>query len=231
MSGILRKRLIWLAVIVTIGVVIYFAAWHYVGKWTPERDLYPTQGVSVSESNGAINWPNVKALGADFAYIRMGSGSAVRDSKFADNFAGARKADMRVGALHQYNLCDIAQDQATNFVTTVPRYSAALPPAIELDFREGCKKRPARSLVLSELGTFLNQIESHSGKPAILLIRKSFEQKYQVSKGISRTIWVAGNFFEPEYAAKPWAMWQANAYYRIWGIDGPVQWNVVQASE
>ncbi len=226
-----RKKLVLLAVLAIIAGIAGFAAWNYIGKWTPPRDQYPTQGVSVSESSGSINWPNVKALGADFAYVQVGLGSNVRDRNFAANFMGARKAGLRVGAMHQYSLCDVAQEQATNFVTTVPRSSAALPPAVALDFHEACKTRPVRSLVLSELGTFLNQIESHSGKPAILRISQDFEEQYKVSEAIGRTIWVTGNFFEPDYAAKPWVMWQANEYYRIRGIEGPVRWSVVQGSE
>ena len=151
-----------------------------------------------------------------------------RDANFAANYAQASDAGLRTGALHHYSLCRLAQDQATNFVTTVPRDPAALPPAVELSFQEGCADRPNRSLVLSELGTFLNQIERHTGKPALLLIRPDFEDMYRISEAVPRTIWLSGNFFPPDYAAKPWVMWEANAHYRIAGIDGPVKWNVVR---
>ncbi len=230
MSRSIRNKLIGLAAIVAGLAALYFIAAAFVSGWTPPRDQYPTQGVSVSQDDGIINWPNVRALGADFAYIRATAGSETRDINFAANFAEAQTEELRVGAVHQYSLCRLAQDQATNFVTTVPRNPRALPPAVELSFDDTCTDRPTRSLVLSELETFLNQIESHAGKPALLLIRPEFEEEYRISEANPRTIWLSGNFFPPDYAAKPWVMWQANDYYKIRGIDGPVAWNVVRSS-
>lgn len=223
-----KAKLITAAAIIMAGVVLYLIAVQFIRSWTPPRDQYPVQGVSVSETNGAITWPNVKALGADFAYLRATAGSDTRDTAFATNMAGAKQTGLRVGAVHEYDLCRLAQDQATNFVTTVPRDPAMLPPVISFGFSESCTDRPARSLVLAELGTFRNQIESHLGKPALLRITPEFEEMYRLSADVQRTIWLIGNFFPPDYGTKPWVMWQANDYYHIEGIEGPVQWNVIK---
>lgn len=228
MSRRIKKWFVALILIAAAAAAVYAAAWKFVVGWTPPRGQYPLQGLTVSESNGPVIWPSVKALGADFAYVRATAGAGKRDVSFAENYAQANQAGLRTGALHQYSLCRMAQDQATNFVTTVPRDADALPPAVELSFQDNCAKRPTRALVLSELGTFLNQIERHTGKPAVLLIRPDFEKSYRVSEAIPRTIWLSGNFLPPDYAAKPWVMWEANRYYRIKGIDGPVRWNVVR---
>jgi lysozyme len=114
------------------------------------------------------------------------------------------------------------------FLTSVPRNDRALPPAVQLDFSETCKGRPNRALILSELATFLNQIEAHSGTPAILLLTQEFEKEYQVSKSIDRTVWLEGDWFAPDYSARPWVMWTANAQRRVRGIDGSVRWVVVR---
>lgn len=212
-----------------VGVVLVLAgvvAWTFALSWRPSSQ-YTFQGVDVSEDQGVVEWPTVKAGGADFAYLRATYGADGRDRLFAANWEGVRASGIRRGALHVYSLCRLAADQANNFNTTVPRTSDALPPAVEVDFAEDCQSRPVRNVVLGELRRFMSMVEAHSGKPALLKISKRFEAAYQITGAIPRTIWVMQNFFQPDYTARPWRMWQASDMRRIDGIDGPVRWNVV----
>ena len=214
--------------VIMVAAALAGLAWHYLASWTPSRDDYPVQGLSVGNADGRIGWPTIVAMGADFAYIHASSGADERDRRFAENIAGAAQAGIGFGAIHDFSLCDTASAQAANFVTTVPRIPDMLAPAVSLDFSEGCSERPDRSKLLSELNIFLNQIESHSGKPAILRISPQFEDRYGISQGIARPVWLVRDYFAPEYAAKPWAIWQANARYSIMGAQGPVRWSVVK---
>jgi lysozyme len=215
--------------IIMLGIALAaFAGWRYVTAWAPSRDEYPVQGIVVNESNGSPNWAELGATGVDFAYITAVEGARARDAEFQANLAGAQDAGIRFGALHHFDICRLASDQATMFITSVPRNERALPPAVQLDFSETCKGRPNRALILSELATFLNQIEAHSGTPAILLLTPEFEKEYQVSKSIDRTVWLEGNWLLPDYSARPWVMWTANLKRRIDGVDGPVRWVVVR---
>lgn len=215
--------------IIMLGIALAaFAGWRYVTAWAPSRDEYPVQGIVVNESNGRPNWAELGATGVDFAYITAVEGARARDAEFQANLAGAQDAGIRFGALHHFDICRLASDQATMFITSVPRNERALPPAVQLDFSETCKGRPNRALILSELATFLNQIEAHSGTPAILLLTPEFEKEYQVSKSIDRTVWLEGNWLLPDYSARPWVMWTANLKRRIDGVDGPVRWVVVR---
>tara|TARA_R110000772_G_scaffold14520_17_gene41967 strand:- start:16699 stop:17364 length:666 start_codon:yes stop_codon:yes gene_type:complete len=214
--------------IIIVLIIIAFVLRNIAVGWAPPRDQYPVQGVSVDASQGKITWHVAGATGVDFAYIRATNGAEERDPRFAENIKGARDAGIRYGAVHEYDLCRLATDQATAFVTTVPREENILPPAVRLAYDNGCTDRPGRALVLSELNTFLNQIEGHSGKPAIIIVSKIFEEDYNISSGINRTFWLEGNFFPPDYATKPWVMWRASDMRRISGIEGPVNWNVVR---
>lgn len=209
------------------GAVLLGAGWFFWTRWAPSRERYPVQGVSVSAAQGEIDWPSLRANGADFAYIRATAGVGHRDPAFAANWAGARGAGLRYGAELVYDLCKLASDQATAFMATVPRDNAALPPVVRLDFSPSCPARPGRDTVVSELNTLLNLIEAHSGKPALLRPGKAFEAAYDTGSGINRTLWLEGDFFPPDYAARPWVMWTASASRRIEGISGPVEWNVV----
>ena len=194
----------------------------------PSTSEYPVQGIIVSEANGKPNWTTLGATGVDFAYLTATDGAAHRDVTFEDNLEGVKQAGIRYGALHRFDICRLASDQATLFITTVPRSENALPPAVQVDFSDTCSSRPNRGLILSELGTFIAQIEAHSGKPAILLLGKNFEREYQVSKSIDRTVWAESNWFLPDYTARPWILWTANTGRRISGIDGSVRWAVMR---
>ncbi|HEX7876044.1 MAG TPA: GH25 family lysozyme [Sphingobium sp.] len=212
-----------------VGVVALLgvAAWTYARSWAPARDVYPVQGVSISGDDGAVDWGTLAANGVDFAYIRAAKGAVGRDPTFARNWSAARSAGLRYGALLDFSLCRRAAEQATRFITTVPRDNAALPPVIRLDFDPACSARPGRDAVLSELNTLVNLVESNAGKPALLNISDDFEAKYDIASGINRTLWLDGNFFPPDYATRAWVMWTANDMRHIDGIDGPVRWGVV----
>ena len=227
MLGGNRKLIRWGVLLLGVALMGY-AVWSYVTGWAPSRDTYPVQGIVVNESNGLPIWAELGATGVDFAYITAVQGAVGRDPQFQSNLAAVQEAGIRFGALHHFDLCRSPSEQATMFITTVPRNDSALPPAVQMDFTENCKSRPNRALILSELATFLNQIEAHSGTPAILLLTPEFEKEYQVSKSIDRNIWLEGNGISPDYSARPWVMWTANTQRRVSGIDGAVRWVVVR---
>ena len=207
--------------------VLALALWLYARAWAPSREDYPVQGVTISAAQGAVDWGTLAAQGADFAYIRAARADGRRDAAFAANWRGARAAGMRYGALIEFSPCRSPIDQATGFMTTVPRDNAALPPVIRLAFAPGCAKRPGRDLLLSNLNTLINLVEGQAGKPALLNVTEDFDQAYDIGAGINRTLWLDGNFLAPDYASRPWVMWTATDMRHIDGVDGPVRWNVV----
>lgn len=214
--------------LLTLSALAAVAGWVLATGWAPARARYPVQGVAVSAANGPIDWPTVHAKGADFAYIRASAGSDLRDPAFAGNWASARETGLRYGALHEFSLCRLASDQARQFLSTVPRDNAALPPVVALGFGADCKARPGRDVLLSELATFLNEIEAHGGKPAILRLSPEIEAAYRLSDGLNRTLWLDRDVLVPAYAARPWVLWTANRWRRMSGIAGPVDWTVVR---
>ena len=205
------------------GLALWWAA-----RWTPDRTLYPIQGVTIDAGNGDVHWGSIKAAGADFAYIMGTDGSASVDPQFARNMAAAREAGVQAGAIHRYSLCQLATDQAANFIRHVPRRADALPAVVWLDYDDRCPDRPTRALLLSELATFLAQIEAHMGKRSLIAPGPAFEADYKVTQGIARTTWLRRDFFEPDYGAHPWAMWQSNDYIRLSGAEGTVGWNALR---
>lgn len=233
-GGRSARRRMWTPLRIVVAVVLLLAAgalalWWLAGHWAPSRETYPVQGVAISARNGAVEWPTLRAQGVDFAYLAATGGTQSRDPAFAANWAGARGAGLRYGAIHGFSLCRRASDQARLFIASVPRDNGALPPVVALDFDAACAARPTRDVVLSELNTFLNEIEAHSGKAAILRIAPPFEAAYAISDGINRTIWLERDLFAPDYAAHPWVLWTASHRRRLRGAEETVDWAVVKS--
>lgn len=203
--------------------------WWHLHHWLPERTIYPTQGVEIGVDDGPVNWQSIKAIGADFAYIDASASAFARDPRFVENFEAARAAGMQVGAVHRYDPCQPAEKQAANFVTTVPRDPDLLPPAVELDMlADNCPVRVSDAKVESELMTFLNQVETHTGKPVILKVTRQFESRYEIASTLDRNLWLVRDRFLPDYAGRPWTLWTANSSLANEIAQDDLRWVVVQ---
>jgi lysozyme len=229
-----RKRAIgWRARIAGVLLLAALAgggwAWWYGQNWRPERSEFPVQGVLVGSRDGRVDFNALRAIGASFAYLEASEGAAGRDPAFGRNLAAVRDSGLRFGAVHAYDPCVTAEKQSANFMTIVPRDSGLLPPAIALTrTAEGCEPRVSEQAVESELMTFLNQVEGHVGQPAVLLVSPAFEEAYGISGKIERNLWLERDWFQPDYAGRPWTLWTANSSYRNEASEEPVRWVVLQ---
>lgn len=214
------------ALIVAALALSGVAAWQYATHWRPSTERYPVQGVDVSASDGAIEWNNVSAAGADFAYAVATRGARERDPAFETNWHGMEATGMRRGAVHLYSFCQPAREQANAFNTFVPADADALPVAIDISYDPGCTTRPERDTLVSELKLLAGTIEAHMRKPVLLRISRAVEMDYDISAALPRNLWASGNFIAPSYAARPWRLWRANDMRRVDGIDGPANWDV-----
>src|SRR3546814_8766129 len=99
--------------------------------------------------------------------------------------------------------------------TLFPSPTLFRSPVVWLDYDDRCPDRPTRALLLSELATFLAQIEAHMGKRSLIAPGPNFEADYRVTRGIARPTWLRRDFFPPDYGAHPWALWPATDYVRL----------------
>lgn len=223
----MRLRLLGLAALLALGVGGWL--WWQQQHWQPPRAAYPMQGAEVGSGDGEVDWKALKAIGADFAYLDASASAFARDDRFARNLEDAKAARLQVGALHRYDPCQPAERQAANFVTVVPRDSTLLPPAVELDrLGDDCPAPVSDQAIESELTTFLNQIETHTGKPAILKITPRFQSRYRIAARIDRNLWLVRTRFQPDYAGRPWTLWTANAALATEAGPAPLRWVAVQ---
>ena len=203
--------------------------WWHLHHWTPPRSAYPMQGVEVGAGDGTVNWRALKAIGVNFAYIDASASAFARDPSFVKNFEEARAIRLQLGAVHKYDPCQPADKQAANFVTVVPRDAQMLPPAVELDqLADDCLIKVSDAAIESELTTFLNQIENHTGKAAMLKVSRGFEARYHIAAAVDRNLWLVRDRFEPGYAGRPWTLWTANSALANEADEEPIRWVVVQ---
>lgn len=220
----LKWGMVWLVLAAIVAAGFYYAAIH----WRPSVDRYPVQGITITAEQGAVHWATLHAAGADFAYILATDGDTGRDPNFTENWAGARDAGMRYGAIHIWQLCRLAPDQATNFIANVPADEGALPPAVILRFEGNCADRPDVDVMISELAAFLAMIEAHSENPALLYVTNEFDEAYGITSRVERSFWLQRRLFKPDYGAAPWVMWEATDMLRVEGVEKPARWNVVR---
>ncbi len=202
-------------------------AWWSLQHWTPDPREYPDQGAQIGAADGDVRFGTLKALGGGFVYLDASNGARGSDPRFAANLAAAREAGLKIGAVHRFDPCAMADGQSANFVVLVPRGRDLLPPAIALDaLGDECGVREAA--VESELMTLINQIEAHAGRPAILQVSKAFEDRYGLAGRLERNLWVVGTWARPSYAGRPWLMWTANTALSTEAADEALRWVVVR---
>lgn len=228
-SGRATWRLRLLGAVLLLALLSGAFGWWHLHHWRPDRAIYPVQGIEAAATDGEIDWRAIKAIGADFVYLDASASAFARDPAFVHNLEAARAAGLQVGAVHRYDPCQPADRQAANFVTVVPRDAGLLPAAVELDrLGDDCPLKVNDSAIESELMTFLNQLETHTGKPSLLKITSAFQNRYHVANAFDRNLWLVRDRFAPDYAGRPWTLWTANSALATEAGENPLRWVVLQ---
>lgn len=220
-----------LALAVVLGLA--FAAWLWwdMRSWRPDRALYPEQGAFVPASAGEVRFRTLKAIGAQFVYLPLAPGDTAAEAPggFADRFAAARAAGLKVGVVLEFDPCLAADAQSGMFAQMVPRDKDLLPPAIGLEtVATSCTPKVSDAAVESELMTLINQVETHAGRPAILKLSPAFQARHDTATTLARDLWLARDRARPDYAGRPWLLWSANRALVTEASETPVEWVVVQ---
>jgi lysozyme len=211
--------------VVLVGIAFAGWLWWDMREWRPDEGLYPEQGALVAPDEGAVKFATLKAVGAQFVYLPLTQDTG----DFAARFAAAHTAGLKVGVLLDFDPCLPADRQSGLFAQMVPRDPALLPPAIGLTrLADGCNPKVSDAAVESELMTLINQIEMHSGEPAILRLSPEFEARHRTATALTRDLWLMRDRARPDYAGRPWLLWSANSQLVTEASEEPVEWVVVQ---
>jgi lysozyme len=196
----------------------------------PAAFYYEVRGVDVSHHQGAIDWENLKAGGADFAYIKASEGETFNDPRFSRNWFGAEQAGVLRGAYHFFTQCRTGKAQAANFIRVVPKDPDALPPVIDAEHMGPCKDRNPVTNVASEIQILLDTLEKHYGKRPIIYSTREFHDAYLIGKFPKARFWVRSLILFPRFRKDSWVFWQYHNRGRRDGVIGPVDLNAFRGT-
>lgn len=218
----------WPIVVGTVLAVVSAAtAWGWfvwLPGYRPDLQQGERYGIDVSNHQGRIEWERVALDDISFAYIKATEGGDFVDSRFTENWAGARAAGLTTGAYHFFTLCAAGDRQAQNFLHVVPRSPDALPAAVDLELAGNCGARPGQAAVDRELRAFLALVEEATGVDVVLYVGDDFEARYQVRGSMGRPLWIRRLLRRPDVTG--WVIWQASSFAKVDGVSGRVDLDV-----
>lgn len=210
-----------------LGVVVVAASlWTWwLPHYRPSLAAGERFGIDVSNHQGDIEWDRVASDDIHFAYIKATEGADWVDQRFAMNWAGAADASVDRGAYHFFTLCRSGEEQAANFLRTVPR-DGELPPALDLELAGNCGRRPDAAAVIAEVEAFINAVNTATGDGMMLYIGDDFEARYPTRDRFDRPLWHRRWYRRPNVG--PWVVWQVTGMAHVDGISGDVDLNVMR---
>lgn len=188
--------------------------------------VFPLHGLDVSHHQGEIDWNAVATDPPAFVFMKATEGGDFRDTRFQENWQEAARVGIPRGAYHFFTLCRPGADQARNFIDAVPRDPAALPPVVDLEFGGNCADRPDQAAFVAELQAFLDPVERHYGRSAMIYTTADFYRRYLEGQIEDRPYWAMGLVLQPRFRDAGWTVWQYHHHGTWPGIDGPVDLNV-----
>lgn len=214
------------AALVCLGTWVWYV---WLPGYRPSLHEGERLGIDVSNHQGEVDWERVAGDNIEFAYIKATEGGDFVDEFFARNWEDAGDAGLDRGAYHFFTLCRSGEEQAQNFLRHVPNDPDALPPAIDLELAGNCSKRPSREWVDEEVGRFLEEVESATGRPVALYIGDDFEGEYEIRDELDRPVWHRRILIRPE--SDDWWIWQFSGRSGVDGIEGDADLNVMRGNE
>jgi len=179
-------------------------------------------GIDVSSHQGVIDWGDVAGDGVRFTFVKATEGKTFTDPRFAANWAGARRAGLKVGAYHYFSACRTGAEQARHFLAVVPPGQATLPAVVDVEPDHRCNRGRRWSMVADEVATWLDAVELATGQRPLLYASDSVHQTDLA--GLEAERWVASYSRAPRVAT--WGVWQHTERGQVEGIDGPVDRNL-----
>lgn len=212
-GGTLCFCLVLVAVLFAEGILRF----HY-----PSKTRYPVRGVDVSAHQGEIDWAVLAEQDVQFAYIKATEGSGFTDRLFADNWDGARKSGLRVGAYHFFSFDSAGDTQADRFIGTVPLEEGCLPPAVDVEFYGNkAQNPPLQADVRRELDVLLDRLEEAYGTKPVLYSTGRAYDLYLKGAYAEYPIWIRNVVTKPELPdGRHWTFWQYTGRARLDGYRG-----------
>ncbi|MCY1054714.1 GH25 family lysozyme [Nannocystis sp. SCPEA4] len=180
-------------------------------------------GIDVSIYQGTIDWNAVAADGVVFAWVRVSHSTAVLDSQFAANLAGARAAGIHTGVYQYFEPGEDPIAQAQLLLDNLgPLQPGDMPPMIDV---ESANTVPQAQYV-DAIRAWLDHVEAATGTvPFIYSGYYYWNDNVGSGEFADHPLWIAN--YNPGCPLVPdaWASWTVHQTCdcgTVAGIDGAV---------
>jgi lysozyme len=184
-------------------------------------------GLDLSEYQGKIDWDLVenieKKYPIEFVFIRATAGNDREDSRFEENWLGAKKRKMIRGAYHYYRPNENSLEQAKLFIKLVRLKKGDLPPVLDIE-----KLPKGQSLDSLKVGLrrWLKAVEAHYKVKPIIYTGEKYYDDFLKEDFSDYLFWIANYNFYQERIQEDWLFWQFTEKATISGIKGNVDVNI-----
>lgn len=190
------------------------------------------KGIDVSKYQGTINWPQVKAAGYNFAFIRVGycnydgTINDGYDPYYQTNMAGAIAAGINVGVyVYSYaKTVSSAKVCAQAVAEKVKPYTITMPIAFD------CEDSALYSQIDKQTNTdickaFLSETKNLGYYPILYTYTNFAKTLLDMSQLSAYDLWLADYTGNPSYTG-PYTIWQYSSKGSVSGISGNVDMNI-----
>ena len=217
---------------ITVCLIIVLGLMYFGFIWfnMPSHSEFPIRGIDVSNHQGQINWEDVQGSNFKFVFIKTTEGGDFKDKSFQVNWKQAGKIGLYRGAYHFFTFRKSGNEQANNFIESVPDEANTLPPVVDLEFTGNSRVRLSKPELLQELRIYLSILEQHYNKRPIFYVTYNFYNQYLLGELTGYKIWIRDIFKSPKIEAREWRLWQYSNRGRVRGINTYVDLNVYKGS-
>lgn len=184
-------------------------------------------GLDISEYQGQIDWDLVENIEneypIEFVFIRATAGNDREDSRFEENWIGAKKKKIIRGAYHYYRPNENSLEQVQLFIKTVCLKKGDLPPVLDIE-----KLPKGQSLDSLKIGLrrWLKAIEAHYKVKPIIYTGEKYYNDFLKEDFSDYLFWIANYNFYREKIEDDWLFWQFTEKASVSGIKGNVDVNI-----
>jgi len=180
-----------------------------------------TAGIDVSYYQDTIDWRRVRGAGIQFAFIRLADGAALRDPRFAVNWAEARRAGVARGAYLFFRPDQSVAAQADLVIAAMRGDRGELPPVIDVEVDGGL---PA-PIIAARARSWVDRVRDALGVEPVVYTGGDLWRNGGADLLASQPLWIAHYTQGCPTLPVPWTrwtFWQHTDRGAVPGIDGAV---------
>ena len=177
---------------------------------------------------GSNNVSGTADYPVSFVYIKSTEGTSIRNRFYLNDYAQARKHDIRTGAYHFWSVRTGGAEQATYFIRNTLFREGDLPPVLDVEPTNAqIAQSGGAERLFREIRVWLKAVERHTGVKPILYVNQMFVNNHLSKQPVLKRdyrVWIARySEYKPDVRL---TYWQLCPDGRVAGIQGDVDINV-----